>query len=507
MRSTPKFAFASAVLAVALLGACGGGDDTDKAGGGGGVTTLEVGSPDRADRPGTDALNRIADEVERRSDGRLRLRIVYESQTRVGDRNAPDSDQVVAKQARRGDVDLAMVPSRAWDVLGVKSFQALQTPFLLDSDDRLRQVVDGEIGDEMLAGVEKAGVVGLGLHAEGLRHPMGYNGRELVRLADFEGKEFETRDSRASHALVSALGARPVWYPDEQSDELEEALASGRLVGVDTSYSLAGTFGVDAPTVTGNITFFPKVNVLVANEKAFGRLSDEHQAILRDAAAAERTRSVDGLSEIDAATDACEDGISSVNAKPADIEAMRTAARPVETKLRADEQTARLIDAIGAIDSTPASAVPPCVGVKLPDVSDQKVMRGPTGDLPLGTYRMRLTDEDLRGRGLSENLILYNAGLYTMRSKADGTWRMTQRPAHDVDTPTEWGGDFSVDGDRVTTTVTHGLDEAQGFRDTYRWKFADGVLTLKNIRSNVVEPDWNRLGGGWYIGIRWRKIG
>jgi TRAP-type C4-dicarboxylate transport system substrate-binding protein len=508
MRPTSKFASATAVLAAALMGACGGGGgDADKAGGAGGVTTLEVGTPDRAHRPGSDALKRIAAEVERRSDGRLRLRIVHESQTRVGDRNAADGDQAVAKQAQRGDVDLAMVPARAWDRLGVKSFQALQAPFLIDTDDRLGQVVDGEIGDEMLAGVAKAGVVGVGLHAEALRHPLGYDGRRLVSLADFEGKELETRDSGASHALVRALGSTPVWYPDAQEEELEDAVASGTLVGAESSYALANTFGVDAPTVTGNVTLFPKVNVLVANEQAFGRLSDEHKTILRDAAAAERSRSVDELSEIYAATEACENGISTVNAKPADVEAMRAAARPVATELRADEQTARLMDAIGAIDSAPATDPAACVGVKLPDVSNQKVMRGPTGDLPLGTYRMRLTDQDLRGRGLTENLILYNAGLYTMRTKKDGTWRVTQRPAHDIDTPTEWGGDFSVVGDRVTTTVTSDLEEAHGFRDTYRWRFADGELILKNIRSNVVEPDWNRLGGAWYIGIRWRKIG
>src|SRR3712207_3945361 len=122
MRPTAKFAFASSALAVALLGGCGG-DEADKAGGGGGVTTLEGGSPDRAGQPGTDALERSAGEGERRSDGRLRVRIIRETQTRVGDRNAPDADRAVANQARRGDVDLAMVPSRAWDLLGVTSLQ------------------------------------------------------------------------------------------------------------------------------------------------------------------------------------------------------------------------------------------------------------------------------------------------------------------------------------------------------------------------------------------------
>ena len=490
-----------AIATAAFVVGCGGGDN-DKAGGAGGITTLEVGSPDRPDRPGSDALERIARDVERRSDGRLRLKIVHESQTREGPRNAADGDQVVAKQVREGDLDLGMVPSRAWDVLGVKSFEALQAPFLITTDDLLAQVVGGNLGDQMLAGVQKAGVVGLGLQAESLRHPVGY-GRSLTKLADFQGKQIEARRSDATYALLRALGAQPIWYADER--RFKAALAKGQVVGVESSYALSGTHGVGQPVVSGNVTFFPKVNVLVANENMLGALSDAERDILRTSAEAERQRSIRTLSETAAAGKACAQATAIQNAKPADLAALRKAARPVTAQLRSDESTASMIDAIGRLDSLPAVAPEPCEGATTPDAAPV-AMRGPTGKLPLGTYRFRVSDEKLQSRGLDTNGIQYNAGLYTAVLKSDGTWQLTHRPAHDVDTPTEWGGDFSVKGDRVITTVRT-LEEAKGFRDEYRWSFADGELKLSPLKLQRADRVWTQLGGAWLPVVPWQKIG
>ena len=49
-------------------------------------------------------------------------------------RAVADWDQVVAPAIADGTYDLGLVPSRAWDVLGVTSLRALNTPFLVTSD-------------------------------------------------------------------------------------------------------------------------------------------------------------------------------------------------------------------------------------------------------------------------------------------------------------------------------------------------------------------------------------
>ena len=83
-----------------------------------------------------------------------------------------DWDQVVAGRVVRGDLDMGMIPARAWDTEGVTSLRALNAPFLVTSDNLTAQIVTGVLAPEMLAGLETVGVTGLALIPEGLRHAL-----------------------------------------------------------------------------------------------------------------------------------------------------------------------------------------------------------------------------------------------------------------------------------------------------------------------------------------------
>ena len=115
----------------------------------------------------------------------------------------PGADQKVAGLVQNGELDLALIPARAWDELGVTSLQALQAPFLVSNEDLVEQVVQSELAGELLAGLDQAGVVGLALLPEGLRHPVGFE-HPLLRLEDFSGA---TIRSLPSNAVPSALGS------------------------------------------------------------------------------------------------------------------------------------------------------------------------------------------------------------------------------------------------------------------------------------------------------------
>jgi hypothetical protein len=55
--------------------------------------------------------------------------------------------------------------------MGVTSFQALQAPMLIDSYSLERAVIASSIPGQMLQGLNKVGVHGLGVVADGLRKP------------------------------------------------------------------------------------------------------------------------------------------------------------------------------------------------------------------------------------------------------------------------------------------------------------------------------------------------
>ena len=95
--------------------------------------------------------------------------------------------------------------TRVWDTFGVPSFQALQAPFLITDHGVLQEVLTDPIASEMLAGLEEAGFVGLGLYPDQLRHPLGY-AAPLRSLDDFDGAAIRLVPSEATDALVRALG-------------------------------------------------------------------------------------------------------------------------------------------------------------------------------------------------------------------------------------------------------------------------------------------------------------
>src|SRR3954469_1675398 len=95
----PALALAPA-LAAAGLAACGGGP-SDKAGGAAPPITLRLGTPDEPARAASDAVERFAARVRQLSDGRIRIKIVWEA----GGRDVPRRDQRVAAQVRTGTLD------------------------------------------------------------------------------------------------------------------------------------------------------------------------------------------------------------------------------------------------------------------------------------------------------------------------------------------------------------------------------------------------------------------
>ena len=60
---------------------------------------------------------------------------------------------------------------RVLDTFGVKSFQALPAPMLIDSYPLQRAVLRSDMPAQMLADLEPIGLVGLSLVANELRHP------------------------------------------------------------------------------------------------------------------------------------------------------------------------------------------------------------------------------------------------------------------------------------------------------------------------------------------------
>ena len=300
---------------------------------------IRLGTGDPRGRPDTPVVERFAEAVEEMSDGGMRVEVVWEA---GGDSSVPGGfEQGVVGLVQDGELDLGWIAARAWDTVGVTSFQALQAPFLITDHELLTEVLAGSMADEMIVGLDDVGLVGLGLYPDGLRYPLGYTA-PMTSLEDFDGADIRLVPSEATEALVRALGGRPVY--GLTGDALDAAIASGDVDGTEVSLGLATSIAPKGSVVTGNVVLFPRVNTLFAGQDLMDSLSDEQAAIL--AAAAEETYAFAASTTIEDFRAFCEAGGEVVIASEVDVAALERAARPVYRLLEADARTKAFIDEI-----------------------------------------------------------------------------------------------------------------------------------------------------------------
>ena len=198
MDRTVRGAATQLLLIALLVSACGSADGAtsepiragDKAGGRA-ATVLTLGTNDTPGDASADYIEQFAAELDRISGGMLTAEIKY----RAAGENVLRYDQRIAELVREGDVDIGLVPTRAFDELGVTSLQALQAPFLLTDDEAMDAVVNSPIRDDLMSGLTSEGFEGLALWPEALRHPYGFNG-PIVTLSDFDGLSSGYRSRR-----------------------------------------------------------------------------------------------------------------------------------------------------------------------------------------------------------------------------------------------------------------------------------------------------------------------
>lgn len=306
---------------------------------------------------------------------------------------------------------------------------------LIDSYPLQKAVIASKIPSDMLAGLDKAGVTGIAVLADGLRKPIAVE-RPLRSPADFDGITFQAYRSTTYADAIHALGAS---RSEAIGSHRAAGLTAGEIDGFEASLNGYSNLEIAhlAPYVTTNVNLWAKPVALIANPDALDGLTDEQRGWLEQAGADAAERSTDLVDDdADLVADLCATGARFADASDADLEALQQAFAPVFTTLENDPQTKRFIEQIRelkqATDPGPALSVPAgCTGSA--DTGDT----GATGTAPPsdasvdtataalnGTYRWTITNE-----------------IFTV-SLDDGIW--TWPDECDTDDCT-----FTVDGDSI----------------------------------------------------------
>ncbi len=237
-----------------------------------GAREFRVADTQAADYPTVRAVIYMGRLIEQRTGGRHTLRVFHSRQ--LGE------EKETIEQTRVGAIDLNRTNVAPIGSL-VPTANLLALPFLFRSPEHLHQVLDGPIGNEILASFQPYGFIGLTFYDSGARSI--YNSVRPVRtLADMKGLRIRVQQSKLMSEMIKALGAVPVELPYGQ---VETALTTKLIDGAENnwpSYVTTNHYKAARYYTLTEHTMSPEV--LVMSLKAWRSLSAEDQKIFREAA-------------------------------------------------------------------------------------------------------------------------------------------------------------------------------------------------------------------------------
>jgi TRAP-type transport system periplasmic protein len=304
------------------------------------------------------ALTVFQDRLAELSGGALGVEVVFDDDD-VGEYWAyvPEGEQAAVRAVAAGDVDLGWAGTRVFDTLGAPAASVLQAPFVVDSHELLRAVLEDPVADDVLGQLSGAGVRGLALLSGGLRRPIAVEA-PLRGPADWVGKTVQHFRSEVEAATVRALGAESA---DVVSSARDDGLATGTIDAHDQTLRtyVVREAAALAPFVS-DVVLWPDTLAIVADPDL--DLPDEQLAWLQQAADDASAQSVD-LMDVDdeQAAEACAQGARIAAVTPAERAALEAAVAPVLDDLRADPGAGPVlarVEELKASTTTPPLAVP-----------------------------------------------------------------------------------------------------------------------------------------------------
>jgi tripartite ATP-independent transporter DctP family solute receptor len=225
-----------------------------------------------ADYPTTLAVVQMGKALKEQSGGRLGVR-VYPAGV-LG----TEKDNI--EQLRLGALDMMRINAGALNSVVPETIVTV-LPFVFRSTEHMRKVLDGPIGDEILAAMEPHGLVGLAFYDSGARSI--YTAKKPVRaLADMKGLKVRVQQSDLFVGMVEALGANPTPMP---YGEVYTALKTGIVDAAENNWpSYESSRHFEAAKYYSLTEHSLAPEVVVFSKKVWDTLSPADQSSIRKAA-------------------------------------------------------------------------------------------------------------------------------------------------------------------------------------------------------------------------------
>ncbi len=286
--------------------------------------------------PTVEAVKYMGELVSQRTNGRIKIEVMNNA--------ALGSEKDTIEQTRFGVIDMNRVNSAPFNNL-VPETVVFGLPFLFRDVDHMHKVVDGPIGDEVLAAFEPHGLIGLAFYDSGARS-FYTTKKPIEKLADLKGMKIRVQQSDLWIAMMEAFGANPTPMP---FGEVYSSLETGVVDGAENnwpSYESSRHFEVAKNYTLTDHSLTPEI--LVISKMSWDKLSPDDQKVIRAAA----KESVGNMRELwQAREKASEEKVKAAGVKIIKVnkEEFVTAMQPVYERFVTDPKMKDLVERVRAV--------------------------------------------------------------------------------------------------------------------------------------------------------------
>jgi tripartite ATP-independent transporter DctP family solute receptor len=223
------------------------------------------------DSPTVRAVAYMGDLLKERTHGRLGIDVGPSDK---------DSENFTVGQVQTGLLDMARVNLSVFNSAPPATIVP-SLPFVFRSPAHMRRVLDGSLGQQILASMESRGLIGLCFYESGARSFYSTK-KPIRRVEDMKGLSVRVQASDITAEMIRAMGAKPVAIPFNQA---RAALKSGVLDVAENNWPGYVAAGHDKVAPYYNLTEHSMMpSVLVFSRKIWIELSADEQKAIRAAA-------------------------------------------------------------------------------------------------------------------------------------------------------------------------------------------------------------------------------
>jgi tripartite ATP-independent transporter DctP family solute receptor len=290
------------------------------------------------DYPTVMAVKKMSELISERTGGKDTIKVFGQS--------ALGSEKDTVEQVKLGALDMVRVNVAAFNNI-VPETIVPALPFLFKSKEHMRKVLDGPVGDQILAAMESQGYIGLAFYDSGSRS-FYTTSKPIKSVADVKGMKLRVQQSDLWVTLIQSMGGNPTPLPYA---EVYTALKTGVVDGAENNwpsyessrhYEVAKNYSLTEHSMSPELLVFSKV--------IWDTLDAEEQDIIRKAAkeSVPYMRELWDAREAKARTTVEAGGATIVS--EIDRQGFVDAAKPVYDKFAADPKLQDLIKQVQATE-------------------------------------------------------------------------------------------------------------------------------------------------------------